>query len=67
MTTDLVWARITEKPPFLRLAEKSFFGQKSVFPPKKHQKFAKRLIFILEKGTFLFAQPCPDGARTWLE
>ena len=35
MTTDLVPARITEKRPFLRSAEKcSFFGQKCVFPKK---------------------------------
>ena len=34
MTTDLVPAGIAEKRPFLRYAEKRFFGQKSVFPPK---------------------------------
>ena len=43
-----------------------FFVQKSVFP-KKHPKFAKRLIFILEKGTFFFEQLFPVVARTWLE
>ena len=35
------------------------FGQKSVFIKKKN-KFAKRLIFIWENGTFL-------SARLWLE
>ena len=44
-----------------------FFWPTIVFFPKKHPKFAKRLIFIWEKGTFLFAQLCPVVARTWLE
>ena len=53
MTTDPVRAEITEKQPILRLAEECFFGPKMRFsPPKKHPKFAKRLIFVLEKGTF---------------
>ena len=43
MTVDLVPAGITEKRPFLRSA-------KNPFSSKKHPKFAKRLIFILEKG-----------------
>ena len=30
-------------------------------------KFVKRLIFILEKGTFFFAPFCPVVARTRLE
>ena len=66
MTTVLVRAGIRKKKPFLYLAEKWFFGQKSFFPKKK-SKFAKRLVFILEKGTFLFAQLFPVVARTWLE
>merc|ERR1712155_301750 len=55
------------KRPFLRFAEKRKTGRKSVFFQKKHQKSAKRLIFIWEKGTFSFAQLCPVVARTWLE
>ena len=61
MTTDLIWAGITEKRPFLRLAEKCFFGQKSVFPHKRPKIFKK--TDILEKGTFLFAQ----FLRSWPE
>ena len=65
MTTDPVRAEITEKQPILRLAEECFFGPKMRFsPPKKHPKFAKRLIFILEDGTFLFAQLFLVVART---
>ena len=57
MTTDLVPAEITEKRPFLRFAEKRFFGPKSVFfKKKKHQNSAKTLLFIWENGTFFFAQ-----------
>ena len=55
MTTDTVRAGITEKRPFLRSAGKCFLT-KNAFYPKKHPKFVKRLIFILEKGTFFFAQ-----------
>ena len=43
------------------------FLAKNAFYPKKHPKFPKRLIFTLEKGTFLFAQLFPVVARTWLE
>ena len=39
----------------------------SFFQKGKDPKFAKRLVFILEKGTFLFAQLFPVVARTWLE
>ena len=35
------------------------------FTQKNHPEFLKRLIFILEKGTFFFAQLCPVVARTW--
>ena len=62
MTTDLIWAVITEKRPFLCLAEKCFLA-KNLFSPKKDPKFSKRLIFILEKGTFWFAQFFPVVAR----
>ena len=65
MTTDLVPAVIMEKRPFLSSAEKCFFGYKSVFSKKNHPKFAKGVIFIWEKGTFLFAQLFPVVARTW--
>ena len=40
-------------------------AQKVFFIPKKHQKFLTTLIFILEKGTFFFAQLFPVVARTW--
>ena len=63
MTTDLVPAGITKKRPFLRLAEKRFFGKKSV--EKKHLISAKTLLFIWENGTFLFAQLFLVVARTW--
>ena len=56
MTTDPVWAGITEKRPFLRSAEKCFFGQKVGFNPK-----------INPKATFFFEQLFPVVARTWLE
>ena len=48
---------------FCRKAEN---GPKIRFFPKKIPKFAKRLIFIWEKGTFFFWQLCPVVARTWL-
>ena len=59
MTTDLVPAGITEKRPFLRSTEKCFMPQ-SVFPKKKHPIFAKRPIFILEKGTYFFCHMNPN-------
>jgi len=46
-------------------AEKCFFGQKCILSPK-HSKFLKRLIFILEKGTFFFEQLFLGMARPWL-
>ena len=49
---------------FCRKAEN---GPKIIFFPKKLPKFAKRLIFIGEKGTFSFPQLLPVVARTWLE
>ena len=66
MTWDTVRAGIMEKRPFLCPAKKCFLGKKCVFSPKT-PKFAKRLIFILEKGTFFFEQLFPVEARTWLE
>ena len=48
---------------FCRKAEN---GPKIRFFPKKNPKFAKRLIFIWEKGTLFFWQLCPVVARTWL-
>ena len=48
-------------------SRKVFFLPKTVFFPKEHPKFAKRLIFIWEKGNFLFAQLFPVVARKWLE
>ena len=53
--------RIYGETAVLCLAEKWFLGQKSVFFPQKHPKFAKRLIFIWETGTFLFGQLFPVG------
>ena len=64
---DPVRARITEKRPFLRSAEKCFFLPKMGFIPKNHPKFLKRLIFIWEKATFFFGQLFPAVARTLLE
>ena len=49
----------------LTFDRKVFFWPKMYFPPKKTQKFAKRLICILEKGTLFFAQLFPVEARTW--
>ena len=46
---------------------KSGFLPKMHFNPKKHPKFLKRLIFILEKATFFFEQLFSVVARTWLE
>ena len=46
MTTDLVPAGITEKQPFLRLAEKCFFCQKSGFPKKNTQNLLKDLYYL---------------------
>ena len=57
---------ITEKQPFLRLAEKCFFGQKCVSFQKKHPKYPKRLIFTLEKGTFFFEQFFQKVFLNWL-
>ena len=59
-------AGFTEKRPFLRFAEKRKTGRKSFFFSKQLPKFAKRLIFIGEKGIFFFWQLCPVVARTWL-
>ena len=39
-----------------------FYTKKLFLPQKKHHKFAGRLIFIWERGTFF-----PVVARTWLE
>ena len=58
-------SRNYEETAFLRSAKKCFFGKKA-FYQKKHPKFLKRLIFILERGTFFFEQPLPVVARTWL-
>ena len=65
MTTDPVWARITEKRTFY-VQLKSVFWPKLGFNPKNHPKFLKRLIFIWEKATFFFEQLLPVVARTWL-
>ena len=43
------------------------FCRKVFFLVKKHPKFVKRLIFIWEKGTFLFAKLFLVVARTELE
>ena len=53
---------------FLRSAKKCcfFLAKKAFYPKKKHPKFLKRLIFVLEKGTFFFEQLFPVVARTWL-
>ena len=65
--TEPVPTGITEKRPFLRLAEKRKTGQKSVFRYSNHPKLSKRLIFIWEKATFSFWQLCTGLAGTWLE
>ena len=59
MTTDLVPAELRRKGQFYVQPKSRFFALKSVISQKKHPKFAKRLIFIWEKGTFWFAQLCP--------
>ena len=46
---------------------KSVFLIKNANYPKKQPKFLKRLIFILEMGTFFFEQLFPVVARTRLE
>ena len=66
MTTDLIWAGITEKRPFLRLAEKCFFGQKSVFPLKRPQIFKKTDMYY-GKGYFFVCTIFPGRVRKWLE
>ena len=48
---------------FYVLPKSVFFGQKSVFFPKKHPKFARSLIFIREKGT-LFCTTFPGRGQT---
>ena len=60
-------AGIMEKRPFFTFGQKVFFLAKNAFFPKKHPKFLKRLIFILEKGTFFFEQLFLVLARTRLE
>ena len=67
MTTDLVPAGKTEKRPFLRFAEKRFFGQKSVSLKKKNTRNLLKTDIYLGKGYFFFAQLCPVVARKWLE
>ena len=64
MTKDLIRAGIMEKRMFLCLAEKWSFGQKCILSQKIPENF-KRLIFILETGTFFFAQLFLVVARTW--
>ena len=48
---------------FYVLPKNVFFGQKSVFFPKKHPKFARSLIFIREKVT-LFCTTFPGRGQT---
>ena len=48
--------RICEETADFTFCRKAFFGQKSFFLKKQS---AKRMIFIWEKGTFLFAQLFP--------
>ena len=55
------------KTAVFTFGQKVFFGPKMHFIPNKHPKFLKELIFILQKGTFSFAQLFPVVARTWLE
>ena len=69
---DPQWQRSWSGPELRRngrfnVRPKSVFWPKKRFFPKKHPKFATGLIFILEKGPFLFAQLFPKVARTWLE
>ena len=54
-----------EKRLFLCSAHSVFFGPYCIFFQKNHPKFLKRLIFILEKGTFFFEQLFPVMARLW--
>ena len=62
MTTNLVPARITEKRPFLCLAEKRFLAKNLFFSASKnHPKFAKRhyLDIYLGKGNFFVYTTLP--------
>ena len=62
MTTDRVPAGIMEKRPFLCLAEKCFFGQKSVFPKKRSKIFKKTDIYF-GKGYFLVCTIFPGRGQ----
>ena len=66
-TTDLVPVRLRRNSHFYVWPKSVFLVKNPFFPTKKHLKFAERLIFIWEKGTFLFAQFFPLMARTWWE
>ena len=67
LTTDLVPVRLRRNSHFYVWPKSVFLAKNPLFPTKKHPKFAKRLIFIWEKGTFLFAHFFPVMARTWWE
>ena len=62
-----IWPKIPEK----NFRFRAFWGSPLFYPilsQKKHPKFLKRLIFILEKGTFFFFEQLSRFvARTWLE
>ena len=67
---DPKWQWTWSRPELRRngrfyIRRKSGFWAKNAYFPIKHPKFAKRLIFIQEKGTFFFAQLCPVVVSTW--
>ena len=65
------WTKMTrskqelERNSRFNVRPKGVFLAKNAFYPKKTTTFLKRLISILEKGTFFFAELLPVAARTW--
>ena len=64
MTTDLVPAGIADKRPFFCLAEKYFFGQKSVFFRKKNTQTLLKDWYLFWKGILFCLH---NFSRSWLE
>ena len=67
MTTVPSLSRNYGEPAVFTVSRKVFFWPKMHVIPKKHPEFLKRVMLILEKGTFLDEQLFPVVARTWLE
>ena len=62
MTTDPVRARITEKRPFLRSAQK-FFLAKNAFHPKKSPGISEETDIYFGKGYFLLCTTFFGGGQ----